>query len=192
MNFTRALDSLPLLPRCEETDTTSRMGGEFVRDRDVTRVLLGTTGALPVEGLPAEDLDCFAGRADVRIPASDLVSRTDVSDPWEAGIHPAFVPLVEESRRAQAPVVTEGLDLEAAYGISRGKTSDLWWILGVAIAMAALLLSGAVYDAIPRAQETSAPLMHPVNRVAPAAVAGEDGAIPTGSLASTAKTSSVR
>lgn len=194
MNFTRSLDSLPVLPRCEEMDS-KHTGGEFVRERDIARVLLGTTGVLPVEGLPAEDLDCFAGRADVRIPSNGPergAPATETSVRPSPAIHPVFVPLVEESRRAQAPVVTDVVDLEAAYGISRGKTSDLWWIFGVAVAMAALLFSGAVYDAIPRGPESSAPLWRPVHRMAPAAVAGEDGGIPADSLASTGTPSSVR
>lgn len=190
MNFTRALDSLPVLPRCEEADGSPRAGGEFVRERDIARVLLGTTGALPVEGLPAEDFDCFAGRADVRLPEIVKASPSPDSAPV-TGIHPAFVPLVEEARRAQAPAVAEVSDMEAAYGIARGKTSDLWWMMGVGVAVAALLFSGALFDAIPSRGVDSGPLFHPAGTT-PASLVEEGGELSPDSLASTRGASSLR
>ncbi len=165
MNFSQVLAPLPVLPHCEESDGEVRMApGEFVSEQDVTRVLLGTNGALPVEGLPAEDLDCFAGRADVRVPPSVFVpvNEEDPAPPCRPKIHPAFAPLLEESRRAAPPQPAEVTDMEAAYGVSRGKASDLWWMMGVGVAVAALLFSGALFDFVGSRNAAAGPRIRPM------------------------------
>ncbi len=192
MNFSQVLAPLPALPRCEESDGESlAIAGEFVSEQDVARVLLGTTGALPVEGLPVEDFDCFAGRADVRVPASVFipVSEEEPAPARQPKIHPAFVPLVEEARRAAPPQPAGVTDMEAEYGISRGKASDLWWMMGVGVAVAALLFSGALFDFAGSRDAAAGPMIRPMT-AQPVDVAEPAAAAPA--LASAAHAKEVR
>ena len=62
------LAPLPVSPRGENPAEYPVPFEDFVSPGDVRSVLLGGRAELPVECLPAEDFDSFAGRADVRYP----------------------------------------------------------------------------------------------------------------------------
>lgn len=192
MNFSQILVPLPVLPHSEESGVEARAAfGEFVSEQDVTRVLLGTTGHLPVEGLPAEDFG-FAGRADVRVPATVFVPVVEDESALsrQPRIHPAFAPLVEDARRRAAPPQpAEVLDLESAYGVSRGKASDLWWMMGVGVAVAALLFSGALFDFSDSREISEGPAIR--SATAPSAHVEEEAG-PAPSLASARRSEEVR
>jgi hypothetical protein len=151
-----SLSPLPVMPRGNEpADSTRPDIEDFVTAVDVRKVLLGTAGELPVEGLSAEDFDSFAGRADVPHPArSPFASGRQVElrvpdlavEPTT--IHPAFDVLPPSSRRAAPPKVAPTLDCESNFG--RGRTGERWWVLGMGVAAAAILMSGTLVDFISR------------------------------------------
>lgn len=122
---------------------------DFVRAGDVRKVLLGGEGEHPVEGLSSVDYDSFAGRADVPCPSSarwNDTPRVALSVPEPLLVHPAFE-VLPPSRRATPPVprVKDG---EASFG--GVKMSDRWWVIGMGLAAAAILFSGAAVDYISR------------------------------------------
>jgi hypothetical protein len=145
------LSPLPVLPR---DGVQGGAGGEvfddFVRAGDVRKVLLGGGGEAPVEGISSVDLDSFAGRADV--PCPSVARWTDSPQvtlpvPEPRRVHPAFEALAP-MRRATPPVPQELMDCEASFG--GVKLSDRWWVIGMGLAAAAILFSGAAVDYISR------------------------------------------
>lgn len=126
---------------------------------------------MPVEGLPAEDFESFAGRSDVVFhSASRQAAGREVpvvvpelkSEP--PVIHPAFEALPQNVRRATPPRARVMEDCEATYG--RAKMSDRWWVIGMGLAAAAILFSGAAVDFISRdAVRRSRSGVEPVSRV---------------------------
>ncbi|MCW1924269.1 hypothetical protein OKA05_17015 [Luteolibacter arcticus] len=150
------LSPLPVLPRGDDPAGAPRIDIEdFVTAVDVRKVLLGTAGDLPVEGLAAEDFDSFAGRADVPHPAcSPFASgrQVELRVPDLAveppTIHPAFDILPPTIRRAAPPKVGPTLDCESNFG--RGRTGERWWVIGMGLAASAILLSGTLVDFISR------------------------------------------
>ncbi|MDB6080613.1 MAG: hypothetical protein JWO82_4360 [Akkermansiaceae bacterium] len=162
------LTPLPLGPRSEDSPQPAAWDGEdFVLSNDIHRLLLGATGGLPVECLPAEDFDSFAGRSDVVIPRTaatssllpspaPALSSTRISPfialagsrPLAAAparmtaLHPAFETLTA-ARRAAPPRIV--MDVEKDYGKS-ARGGDRWWMLGVALAVGAITLSGTFVD----------------------------------------------
>lgn len=149
------LAPLPVSPHGDDAAGTVMLE-DFVTAVDVRKVLLGTAGELPVEGLAADDFDSFAGRADV----AHLSSRS----PFAAGsakgllvpdlaveplaIHPAFEVLPPKIRRAAPPRVAPPVDCEAGFG--RSRKGDRWWVIGMGFAAAAILLSGTLVDFVSR------------------------------------------
>lgn len=110
---------------------------------------------MPVEGLPAENFESFAGRSDVVFPsASRWTSERDVTIAVpdlkfeQPVIHPAFEVLPPTVRRATPPRSRVAEDCEATYG--RGTLTDRWWVIGMGLAAAAILFSGAAVDFISR------------------------------------------
>ena len=168
------LAPLPVGPRCDESAGASTVPFEdFVSLGDVRRVLLGDVCELPVEGLPAEDLEAFAGRSDVAIPSisrwsSDhdiavTISELQVEEP---AIHPAFKLLPPAVRRATPPRARAAEDCEATFG--RAKMTDRWWVIGMGLAAAAVLFSGTAVDFISReAVRRSQSGVEPVSRGLP-------------------------
>jgi hypothetical protein len=147
------LRPLPVIPSGDEP-AASVSFEDFVAVGDVRKVLLGA-GELPVEGLPAEDFDCFAGRADTPFPsrtASREVAPMELEIPDMAleapVVHPAFEVLPPSGRRAAPPKLRQAVDCEAAYG--RSKVSERWWVLGMGLAACAVLFSGTLVDFITR------------------------------------------
>jgi hypothetical protein len=127
---------------------------DFVAVTEVRKVLLGA-GELPVEGLPAEDFDCFAGRADIPFPsrtAAALAGSAELRIPDMAletpVVHPAFEVLPPPGRRAGPPKLRQPVDCEASYG--RAKVSERWWVIGMAFAACTVLFSGTLVDFITR------------------------------------------
>lgn len=127
---------------------------DFVAVTEVRRVLLGA-GELPVEGLPAEDFDCFAGRADIPFPsrtAQNIGGPAELRVPDMAletpVVHPAFEVLPPSARRAAPPKLRQPVDCEASYG--RAKVSERWWVIGMAFAACTVLFSGTLVDFITR------------------------------------------
>lgn len=166
------LAPLPVSPRGDDSDGASTVPFEdFVSLGDVRKVLLGGTCEMPVEGLPSEDFESFAGRSDVVFPlASRQKAHCDVpvvvSDlKFERPvIHPAFEVLPPSVRRATPPKARVLEDCEATYG--RAKMSDRWWVIGMGLAAAAILFSGAAVDFISReAVRRSRSGVEPVTRV---------------------------
>jgi hypothetical protein len=176
------LRPLPTLPR-----DGSLVAGEgefyedFVRAGDVRRVLLGEGGGLPVEGLSAEDFGSFAGRSDVPCPSISRRSAPpaaplDVPDfAFETPlVHPAFE-VLPPVRRAAPPRPRVVADCEATFGRTK-KLSDRWWVIGMGLAAAAVLLSGTAVDFISReAVRRSRPAVEPVSQVLPRPVPVEVG-----------------
>ncbi len=131
---------------------------------DVRKVILGT-GDFPVEGLPADDFDCFAGRSDIPLPRRAAKwkpsGRPHVADrPKEIPVadlaleipvvHPAF-DVIPPVRRAAPPQMRERADCEASYGNKRlSRTSERWWVIGMGLAATAVLFSGTLVDFIGR------------------------------------------
>ena len=127
---------------------------------------------MPVEGLPAEDFESFAGRSDVVWPSVSrqtsghdvLVAFPDlkVEPPL---IHPAFEVLPPGVvRRAAPPRARLAEDCEATFG--RAKVTDRWWVIGMGLAAAAILFSGTAVDFISReAVRRSQSGVEPVSRV---------------------------
>lgn len=155
-----SLSPLPVIPRGDEPPGIARVDFEdFVTAVDVRKVLLGTSGDLPVEGLSADDFDSFAGRADTPHPArsrSPFASgpHTELQVPdleFEPLIvHPAFEVLPPSARRAAPPkVTTTTLDCESSFGRGRSR-SERWWVIGMGLAAAAILMSGTLVDFISR------------------------------------------
>lgn len=151
------LSPLPVLPRGDEPAGSSRAEIEdFVTAVDVRKVLLGAAGELPVEGLSADDFDSFAGRADVPHPARSPFAtggrQVELRVPDLAiepqTIHPAFDVLPPSARRAAPPKVGATLDCESSFG--RGRTGERWWVIGMGLAAAAILMSGTLVDFISR------------------------------------------
>jgi len=159
MILPESLSPLPVIPRGDEPPGDPRADFEdFVTAVDVRKVLLGTSGDLPVEGLSADDFDSFAGRADTPHPARS-------GSPFASGrptglhvpdmqveppvIHPAFEVLPPSARRAAQPKVTTTLDCESAFGNGRSR-SERWWVIGMGLAAAAILMSGTLVDFISR------------------------------------------
>lgn len=155
------LTPLPLGPRSEDSPQPAAWDGEdFVLSNDIHRVLLGATGGLPVECLPAEDFDSFAGRSDVILPR--LATQTSVlvtprQSPFTAlidsrpvaaspaplsAMHPVFENLTP-ARRAAPPRIV--MDVERDFG-KANRLGDRWWMLGVALAVGAITLSGTFVD----------------------------------------------
>lgn len=155
MILPESLSPLPVIPRGDEPAGSPRADIEdFVTAVDVRKVLLGT-GELPVEGLSANDFDSFAGRADVPHPArSPFASGRQIElhvpdlavEPTT--IHPAFDVLPPSARRAAPPKVGPTLDCESNFG--RGRTGERWWVIGMGLAAAAILMSGTLVDFISR------------------------------------------
>ena len=156
MILPESLSPLPVIPRGDEPAAPPRADIEdFVTALDVRKVILGTASVLPVEGLSADDFDSFAGRADVPHPArSPFASGRQVEllvpdlavEPQT--IHPAFDVLPPTSRRATPPKVGPTLDCESNFG--RGRTGERWWVVGMGLAAAAILMSGTLVDFISR------------------------------------------
>ena len=125
---------------------------------------------MPVEGLPAEDFESFAGRSDVVFPSASRLTKVrdvPVLAPdlkfEQAGIHPAFEVLPPSFRRATPPRARVAEDCEATYG--RAKMTDRWWVIGMGFAAAAILFSGAAVDFISReAVRRSRSGVEPVSR----------------------------
>jgi hypothetical protein len=182
------LSPLPVPPRGEEPGAPPRVEIEdFVSAVEVRKVLLGTAGELPVEGLPADDFDSFAGRADVPHPArSPFATRRQVElrvpdlavEPQT--IHPAFEVIPPAARRAAPPKVAPTLDCEAGFG--RGRLGERWWVVGMGLAAAAILMSGTLVDFISREairrSRATAPLdvIHVIPGKAPQATEEQPGA----------------
>lgn len=79
-------------------------------------------------------------------------------------VHPAFVVLPSAARRAAPPLARITEDCEATFG--RAKMSDRWWVIGMGLAAAAILLSGTAVDFISReAVRRSRSGVEPVSRV---------------------------
>jgi hypothetical protein len=156
MILPESLAPLPVIPRGDEPVGSARPEIEdFVTAMDVRKVLLGTAGELPVEGLSADDFDSFAGRADVPHPArSPFASGRQVNlEVTELAIespplHPAFEVLPPAVRRAAPPKVAQTLDCESNFG--RGRAGERWWVIGMGLAAAAILMSGTLVDFISR------------------------------------------
>ena len=158
MILPESLSPLPVIPRGEEPPGTARADIEdFVTAVDVRKVLLGTAGELPVEGLSADDFDSFAGRADVPLPRSarspfDTSRQVELHVPDLAieptTIHPAFEVIPPSTRRAAPPKVGQTLDCESNFG--HGRTGERWWVIGMGLAAAAILMSGTLVDFISR------------------------------------------
>jgi hypothetical protein len=147
------LRPLPVSPSGDEP-AVSVPFEDFVALGDVRKVLLGT-GELPVEGLPAEEFDCFAGRADVQFPSRTAPAKAELLEleiPDMAleipTVHPAFEILPPSARRAAPPKLRHSVDCEASYG--RSKVSERWWVLGMAFAACTVLFSGTLVDFISR------------------------------------------
>lgn len=152
------LAPLPVSPRGDEPAGSHVACEDFVSPGDVRNVLLGGRAGLPVECLPADDFDSFAGRADVPFPGrSPFRSKT----PPDAGlpmpdlaletptIHPAFEVLPPSARRAAPPrAQAAAVDCEASFGSPR--LADRWWVIGMGLAAAAVLFSGTLVDFISR------------------------------------------
>lgn len=139
--------------------------------RDVQKVLLGGAGEMPVEWLPAEEFESFAGRSDVGLPpvsrrSADYGLAVEVPDlaSGQPVVHPAFEVLPPTVRRAKPPRAPAVEDCEATYG--RAKMTDRWWVIGMGLAAAAILFSGAAVDFISReAVRRSQSAVEPVSRV---------------------------
>ena len=149
------LTPFPVTSRGDDAAADSRDQLEdFVRAGDVRRVLLGGAAEMPVEGLPADDFDSFAGRSDIPFPASDRAAGKPAAGMVMPGlsldppvIHPAFGRL-SPVRRAAPPRPRGALDGEANFG--RTRLTDRWWVMGMGLAAAAILFSGAAVDFISR------------------------------------------
>lgn len=146
-------------------------GDDFVLRNDVYRVLLGASGGLPVEGLPAGDQESFAGRGDVKItrtsPFIGIVEDRPaaVAPAALTAIHPVFATLTA-ARRAAPPRIV--MDIERDFGTTQ-RGADRWWMLGVALAVAAITLSGTFVDFTSREAVRRAGLEHrPVTTALPA------------------------
>jgi len=154
------LAPLPVSPRGESSAGDSAGPYEdFVRAGDVRKLLLGEISRTPLEGLSAVDFDSFAGCSDGFCP----VPARSVEPPAPRELHPAF----RESpplRRATPPVVRLADDGEAGFG--RAGRLGHWWVLGMGLAAAAVLFSGAAVDFISReALRRSEPAVVPLSRV---------------------------
>ncbi|MCW1886856.1 hypothetical protein OKA04_19105 [Luteolibacter flavescens] len=153
-----SLAPFPVPKRDDDPGSSRPEIEDFVTAVDVRKVLLGTSGELPVEVLTADDFDSFAGRPDVHLPHS---SRS----PFGSGrqvelrvpdlqiepqtIHPAFDVLPPSvTRRAAPPKAAPTIDCESNYG--RGRTGERWWVIGMGLAVAAILMSGTLVDFISR------------------------------------------
>ena len=162
MILPNSLSPLPVSPSGDSPEDSAPFE-DFVAARDVRKVILGT-GDFPVEGLPAEDFDCFAGRADIPLPKRAAKwkpkPRAKEAGPVEIRVadmkletpvvHPAF-DVIPPARRAAPPQLRERADCEAAYGSKRpGRTSERWWVIGMGLAATALLFSGTLVDFIGR------------------------------------------
>ena len=193
------LAPLPVSPRGENPAEYPVPFEDFVSPGDVRSVLLGGRAELPVECLPAEDFDSFAGRADVpypsaapfqtksarnqelRLPDMALEPRT---------IHPAFDVIPPNSRRAVPPRAFGAVDCEASFGSSR--LTDRWWVIGMGLAAAAVLFSGTLVDFISReavrrslSKANATPEVIRATVVTPSAAPAKDGS--KRSLAATAE-----
>lgn len=157
------LAPLPVSPRGD--DAAGRGHGaadDFVSAAAIRGVLLGTRDEMPVEGLPAEDFDSFAGRADVPYPPR-IAAPARREPPGRVAepvvIHPAFEVLKPVPRRAAPPKPRELADCEASFG--RSRFSDRWWVLGMGAAAAAILFSGTLVDAVSREAMRRSMARHP-------------------------------
>ncbi len=162
------LSPLPVSPRGESAAGDSVVLDEdFVRAGDIRRLLLGESAVPVVDGLSAVDLDSFAGRSDVVCPS---LSRPAPAPSVSRELHPAFAS-VPPLRRAAPPRARETFDCESGFG--RAGRGDHWWVLGMGLAVAAVLFSGTLVDFVSReALRRSLPGVAPVSRVmevAPAA-----------------------
>jgi hypothetical protein len=153
MTLPDSLRPLPVIP-AGDGPTIQVPFEDFVAVGEVRRVLLGS-GELPVEGLPAEDFDCFAGRADIPFPsrtASGPADSAELRIPEMALetplVHPAFEVLPPSARRAAPPRLRQPADCEASYG--RARVSERWWVIGMAFAACTVLFSGTLVDFITR------------------------------------------
>ncbi|WP_193213516.1 hypothetical protein [Luteolibacter marinus] len=159
------LKPLPVEPRgAEAAGSRQVIPDDFVSAVDVRKVLLGACDDLPVEGLPANDFDSFAGRADVPYPGRAVPApRVEPGElpAAEAArvIHPAFEVLVPEPRRAAPPRARKVVDCEANFG--RARLSDAWWVLGMGAATAAILFSGTLVDFVARESMRRTMSQHP-------------------------------
>jgi hypothetical protein len=163
------LAPFPLGPRDEDMPRSPYADGEdFVLKHDIYRVLLGASGGLPVEGLPAEDLDSFAGRGDVKITRTSPF--IDVAGPQPVAaapaspmaLNPVFGDLAA-SRRAAPPRIV--MDVERDFGTPQ-RGADRWWMLGVAVAVAAVTLCGTFVDFTSREAVRRAGMESHASRVA--------------------------
>lgn len=150
------LAPLPVSPRGDDPAGSAHgVMEDFVTAGDVRKVLLGTAGELPVEGLSADDFDSFAGRADVPYPSRSSPSAdrsVELRVPDLAlepqVIHPAFEVLPPTTRRAAPPRAAAAVDREATFG--RKRMTDRWWVIGMGVAASAILFSGTFVDFISR------------------------------------------
>jgi len=154
------LAPLPVTPNGDErTGNQPFQFDDFVCAGDVRKVILGTVGELPVEGLPADDFDSFAGRADVPLPPRSSFSGNSNGRVVELQLpdlvveqqvlHPAFTVLPPEARRAAPPLAKKAVDCEASYG-RRSRMGERWWVIGMGLAACAVLFSGTLVDFISR------------------------------------------
>lgn len=152
------LTPLPVGPRGEESADVPASYEDFVTAGDVRNVLLGGRAELPVECLPADDFDSFAGRADVPLPPGSPFHSRLRQEPQELRvpdmlleprtIHPAFDVIPPSTRRATPPRAQGAVDCEASFGSPR--LTDRWWVIGMGLAAAAVLFSGTLVDFISR------------------------------------------
>jgi len=130
-----------------------------VRAGDVRRLLLGEVSRSRSEGLSAVDFDSFAGCSDGFCSVSERSPEPSAL----RELHPAFEQL-PPPRRATPPAVCLADDCEAGFG--RSGVLGHWWVLGMGLAAAAVLFSGAAVDFISRgALRRSSPEVEPLSRV---------------------------
>jgi len=151
------LSPLPVSPRGDDPADSPVFFEDFVTAGDVRNVLLGGRAELPVECLPADDFDSFAGRADVPFPQGSPFRSKSNREPElrvpdmllePRTIHPAFDVIPPGARRAAPPRAQGAVDCEASFGNSR--LTDRWWVIGMGLAAAAVLFSGTLVDFISR------------------------------------------
>jgi hypothetical protein len=114
---------------------------DFVSPQAVRKVLLGTLGELPVEGLPAVEFVGFAAR--VPVPERMEKPGEELSEPFyyedqPLSVHPAFVdvPDLALPRRARAPLLQSNWE-ESLTPVSRA--TDLWWMFALLLTLSSVL-----------------------------------------------------
>jgi len=165
-------DNLRPLPVADDEAKASPAAGEqdFVHERDVRCLLVGPLSVpnpkprrFPADDFAGRD-DCDAG--DTRA-ASPFVALAPDDEPWEPepdrslpkGPHPAL-----DSPRKPSPPKPR-IDVEQDFG---GRAvGDRWWVLGVGIALLALLCSGSLVQIVSHEAVKRAGLTAPIVNEAP-------------------------